>query len=83
MQIEEGALVKSTHGKDANQLFFVTEIINNKAKLVNGSNRPLKKPKIKNLKHIILIKNCNLDFKFLNDCDIIYKLKCFSRGFEK
>ena len=38
------------------------------------NNEKIKKPKIKNLKHIFLLKNCNIDFKFLNDCDIIYKL---------
>ena len=83
MKLQVGSLVESTYGKDKGQLFFVMEIINNSVLLVNGYNRTLKKPKTKNIKHINLIKNCNLDFKNVNDCDIIYKLRCFVKSFKK
>ena len=76
MDIKVGSLVESTTGKDKGELFFVKESTNAKVYLVNGRNRTLKMPKTKNLKHIILKKNYNLDFKFVNDCDIIYQLKC-------
>ena len=59
MKFQVGSLVESTYGKDKGQLYFIIEIDKNKAKLTNGSNRTYKKPKTKNLKHIILIKNCN------------------------
>ena len=77
MEIKVGSLVESITGKDKGELFFVKELTNAKVYLVNGRNRTLKMPKTKNLKHIILKKNYNLDFKFVNDCDIIYKIKCF------
>ena len=72
MEIKVGSLVESITGKDKGELFFVKELTNAKVYLVNGRNRTLKMPKTKNLKHIILKKNYNLDFKFVNDCDIIY-----------
>ena len=77
MEIKVGSLVESITGKDKGELFFVKELTNAKVYLVNGRNRTLKMPKTKNLKHIILKKNYNLDFKFVNDCDIIYEIKCF------
>lgn len=77
MNIKVGSLIESIRGKDKGELFFVKEILNNRVYLINGHNRTLKMPKTKNLKHIILKKNYNLDFKFVNDCDIIYKIKCF------
>ena len=80
MKFEVGSLVISTYGKDKGQLFFIKEIIDKRAMLVNGYNKTLKKPKTKNLKHIKLIKNCNVHFKNLNDCDIIYKIRCFSKS---
>ena len=83
MDIKVGSLVESTFGKDKGQLFFVYEINKNFVSLVNGYNRTIKKPKIKNLKHINLLKNYNLDFKLLKDCDIIYKIRCFGKSFKK
>ena len=77
MEIKVGSLVESIRGKDKGELFFVKEITLIRVYLVNGSNRTLKMPKIKNLKHIKLKKNYDLDFKFVNDCDIIHKIKCF------
>ena len=77
MEFKVGSLVEATYGKDKGQLFFIKELIGNKALLVNGHNRSLKMPKLKNLKHIKFKKNYNLDFKFVNDCDIIYLIRCF------
>ncbi len=79
MNFEVGSLVEATSGKDKGQLYFIAQLDKKSAFLVNGSNRTLKKPKIKNLKHIKLKKNYDLDFKFVNDCDIIYMIKCFKR----
>ena len=83
MKFQVGSLVESIYGRDKGQLYFIVEIDGNNAILVNGSNRTYKKPNTKNLKHIILIKNCNLDFKLLNDCDIIYKIRVLSKSFKK
>lgn len=80
MQFKVGSLVISTYGKDKGQLYFVLNMVDNKAFLVNGYNRTIKKPKTKNLKHINLIKNYDLDFNLLNDCDIIYKIRCLSKS---
>ena len=80
MNFKVGSLVISTYGKDKGQLYFIKEIIDNRALLVDGYTRTIKKPKTKNLKHINLIKNYNLDFKFLNDCDIIYRVRCLSKS---
>ena len=77
MEFKVGSLVKSTYGKDKDQLFLIKEIVNKYALLVDGYTRSLKKPKLKNLKHIKLEKNYNLDFKFIKDCDIIYLIRCF------
>jgi len=81
MNLQVGSLVISTYGKDKGQLYFVKEITEKKrVLLVNGYSKTLEKPKTKNLKHINLIKNCDLDFKLLNDCDIIFKLRCLSKS---
>ena len=79
MDFKVGSLIEVTRGKDKGQLYFIKELTDKYAYLVNGSNRTLKMPKTKNLKHIKLKKNYNLDFKFENDCDIIYKIRCFKR----
>ena len=76
MELKVGSLVESTFGKDKGQWFFVKELSENSVMLVNGFNRTLKMPKTKNIKHIKLIKNYNIDFKNINDCDIIYQLRC-------
>lgn len=80
MNLQVGSLVISTYGKDKGQLYFVKEITEKRVLLVNGYSKTLEKPKTKNLKHINLIKNCDLDFKLLNDCDIIFKLRCLSKS---
>ena len=77
MEIRVGSLVESIRGKDKGELFFVKELSNSRVYLINGYNRTTKMPKIKNLKHIILKKNYDLDFKFVKNCDIIYKIRCF------
>lgn len=77
MELKVGSLVEVNKGKDKGELFIIKDISSNRAYLVNGTNRTLKMPKIKNLKHINLKKNYNLDFKKVNDCDIIYMIKCF------
>ena len=82
MEFKVGSLVESSYGKDKGQLFLIKEITDNNALLVNGYNRSLKKPKLKNLKHIKLKKNYNLDFKFINDCDIIYLIRCFKSEYK-
>ena len=79
MDFKVGSLIEVIKGKDKGQLFIIKELTDKYAYLVNGSNRTLKMPKIKNLKHIKLKKIYNLDFKFMNDCDIIYRIKCFKR----
>ena len=51
MEIRVGSLVESIRGKDKGELFFVKELSNSRAYLVNGYNRTTKMPKIKNLYH--------------------------------
>ena len=77
MKFNVGDLVESTHGKDKGQLFLIYNTTEKCAFLVNGSNRTKNKPKIKNFKHIKLKKSLKLDFNYLNNCDIIYKIRCF------
>ena len=48
---------KSLSGHDRNQYYLITKQEDNFVYLVNGTTKPLEKPKKKNRKHIQIIKN--------------------------
>ena len=48
---------KSLSGHDKNQYYFIIKKEEDFFFLVNGTNRPLEKPKKKNEKHVQIIKN--------------------------
>ena len=52
MKLKVGQVVKSTAGHDKGALFVIAGIEDKKVLLCDGKERPLEKPKKKNLKHI-------------------------------
>lgn len=83
MKFKISDLVLATSGREKGEYFIIKEIVGNNVMLVNGKTRPLSNPKVKNIKHIKFCKNLNLDFKFIHDCDIIYEINMFKRGFNQ
>lgn len=83
MKFRIGDIVLAISGREKGSYFIVRSIENDKVLLVNGKTRTLSNPKTKNVKHIKFCKNSNLDFKFVHDCDIIYKINEFKQGFNK
>mgnify|MGYP002707489308 CR=1 FL=1 len=83
MKFKISDLVLATSGREKGEYFIIKKIVGNNVMLVNGKTRPLSNPKVKNIKHIKFCKNLNLDFKFIHDCDIIYEINMFKRGFNQ
>ncbi|HAP32216.1 MAG TPA: hypothetical protein DCQ14_04080 [Firmicutes bacterium] len=52
MDLEVGQLVKSLSGRDTGKIYLVTGFKDNWALLADGRTRTLKKPKLKNRKHL-------------------------------
>ena len=74
--IQTGSMVMAISGREKGEVFIVLNVHNNSAQIVNGKTRTLEKPKNKNIKHLKLLEiNCKLDFKKLNNCDIIRTIK--------
>lgn len=53
--------VKTKAGHDKNQIYFLLKEDEEYVYLVNGTTKPLEKPKKKNRKHIQLIKNLPIE----------------------
>ena len=51
-QPQKGQIVKSTQGHDKGEYYVVYDICEDRVKLVNGTNRKVKNPKVKNVLHI-------------------------------
>ncbi len=81
MELQIGDIVMAINGREKGEFFVIKSIANASALLVNGKTRTLSNPKTKNIKHIKFCKKSNLDFKNVFDCDIIYEIKVFKRGF--
>lgn len=74
--IKTNCIVESTKGRDIGKLYIVTKLEGNFAYLCDGKTKNLDNFKKKNIKHIKFIENCeDLDFKSMQNCDIIYRLK--------
>lgn len=67
--IELGMLAKSKAGHDYNEIYIIVDIKNGNVLLADGKYKTLEKPKVKNLKHIQIIKQKNesLSSKLVNN----------------
>ena len=75
---------KSLSGHDKNQYYFVLQKDGEFCMLVNGTNRPVEKPKKKNQKHIQVIKNLPQEVLEIleqkqNNLTIKRAIKCYER----
>ena len=68
MEFDKGDVVISTYGRDKGTVYIVIDIKNGRAYLVDGIQRKIESPKIKNFKHIL-----KLNVKSSLICD---KIKC-------
>lgn len=55
--IQRGDLVLSLRGRDKNCFFIVTERENETARIVDGKTHKSSKPKLKNIKHLKLVRS--------------------------
>lgn len=79
----KGALVKSTQGREAGDVFLVLNDEEDYAYLVNGKTRTLLQPKKKNKKHLYLLKRAedvNLDYDNLTDAHVIKYIKDYNKS---
>jgi len=65
--VKKGLIVRTISGHDKNEIFIVVETTKNFAYLTNGKNRPLDKPKRKNIKHIIKVGLSNEILDLINN----------------
>ena len=52
MNIKIGSFVRSTKGRDKENIYIVKRIFDKRLELVDGNGKTFDKPKIKNMKHI-------------------------------
>jgi len=73
-----GAVVISKHGHDKGNYYVITCIIDDKFVYVaNGENRPLVRPKRKNIRHLFVTKNRTAA---TSDLEIKKAIKEFQKG---
>lgn len=83
-----GSVVKATLGRESNQLFIILSVGNGYADLVNGSTRPIEKPKRKNVKHLysLLYKSdlvhC-IEDQTITNAQVIKYLKDYNKSLGK
>ena len=56
MELQKGDVVRSLQGRDAGELFFVTESDGLYALIADGKGRRIEKPKKKKLKHLRFVE---------------------------
>ena len=56
MIIKKGSFVRSTKGRDKDNIYIVKKIFDKKLELIDGNGKTLEKPKIKNIKHIEVLE---------------------------
>ncbi len=52
MIVKVGSFVRSTKGRDKENIYIVKKIFDKKLELVDGNGKTFERPKIKNIKHI-------------------------------
>lgn len=77
----KGAVVKSTYGRDKNEIYIIKSVDNKFAYLINGKSRPIECPKKKNFKHLKLLnKTSEIDVDSVANCDVIKYLKDYIKS---
>lgn len=81
-----GAMAKSLAGHDKDEIYVIIREAGEYSYLVDGSNRPLEKPKRKNKKHIQIIhdreeqrRKSLIQEKKLTDVEIRKSIQCYKR----
>lgn len=54
MDIKIGRVVISKAGRDKGKWMVVTEVLNDRVMVIDGKERPIERPKPKNIKHVAL-----------------------------
>lgn len=82
-----GSFVKSTMGRDKDNIYIVFEIFEKSVALVDGNGKTLDKPKIKNTKHIEVLEGSadKIAEKFINhtkvfDAEVYSAIKKFKEN---
>ena len=60
MIVKVGSFVRSTKGRDKENIYIVKKIFDKKLELVDGNGKTFEKPKIKNMKHVEIL-GCEAD----------------------
>ena len=77
--IKVGLFVKSKQGRDKNNVYIVKSIENKKVCLVDGNFKTIKKPKVKNIKHIESLNEvCEKLAKKFNENTNVYDAEVYS-----
>jgi ribosomal protein L14E/L6E/L27E len=54
--VQKGILVRSKQGRDKDKIYLVIDVKGDRVYLADGKGRTTKKPKAKNIKHIVPVK---------------------------
>ena len=55
MTLKTGSFVQSQKGRDKDNIYIVKRILDKKLELVDGNGKTISKPKIKNIKHVVVL----------------------------
>ncbi len=78
MEIKVGSVVFSKSGRDAGSFLAVVGFQANRVLLCDGKQRPLARPKAKNLRHICAAKTVLTELEMANDCSLRKALAKFA-----
>lgn len=82
--IKIGSFVKSNQGRDRDNIYIVKRIFDKRLELVDGNEKKLSKPKIKNIKHIDVLDGCAekiaqkfVENKIVHDAEVYSAIRKF------
>ena len=78
MEIKVGSVVYSKSGRDAGSFFAVVGFQEERVLLCDGKQRPLARPKAKNLRHISAAKTVLTEQEMATDCSLRKALARFA-----
>lgn len=80
---ERGTIVLSLKGRDSGRFLIVLEVKNDKVLVLDGKERPIERPKLKNIKHIQLTSTVVSEEQMLTNRSIRHALNDFKAAHVK
>ena len=80
MPIVRGQIVRSKAGKDKDTFLVVTEVCENGLRVCDGKDRPIERPKLKNLRHVSLTNSFLTEEQLSTNRSVRHGLRDFNQS---